>query len=159
MFGQRRSQEFGKKLCRKILLRYLIRLCDVCNQIFHSSYVNPLQLHRELVDGGVGGVGGFGSEGEDEAFEDEEFVGGGAAEFEVGASDEAEGAGEFAAGFVAAGLADEVFGGEGRHAEALPENGPDGAGVAHILLEDDEHLAEGAGEHVEVSDGGIFSAV
>ena len=86
------------------------------------------------MDGGVGGVGGLGGEGKDEAFEDEEFVGGGAAEFEVGAGDQAEGAGEFAAGFVAAGLADEVFGGERRHAEALPEDGPDGAGVAHVLL-------------------------
>ena len=49
-----------------------------------------------------------------------EFVGGGAAEFEVGAGYEADGAGEFATGFVAAGLFDEVFGGEGGHAEALP---------------------------------------
>ena len=102
---------------------------------------------------------GFGGEGEDEALEDEALVGRGGAEFEVGAGDEAEGAGEVAAGFVAAGLADEVFGGEGRHAEALPEDGPDGAGVADVFFEDDEHLAEGAGEHVEVADGGVFAAV
>ena len=109
---------------------------------------------------GFEGAGfGFGGEVEDEAFEDEEFVGGGAAEFEVGSGYEAEGSGEFAAGFVAAGLADEVFGGEGGHAEALPEDLPDGAGVADVLLGDDEHLAEGAGEHVEVADGGVFAAV
>ena len=110
-------------------------------------------------DGVVGGGFGFGGEVEDEAFEDEEFVGGAGAEFEVGAGYEAEGAGEVAAGFVAAGLLDEVFGGEGWHAEALPEDGPDGAGVAHVFLGDDEHLAEGAGEHVEVADGRVFAAV
>jgi len=32
-------------------------------------------------------------------------------------------------------------------------------GVAHVFLGDDEHLAEGAGEHVEMADGGVFSAV
>jgi hypothetical protein len=85
-----------------------------------NSEDSILQLHGELVGGEVGGGGGFGGEGEDEAFEDEEFVGGGATEFEVGLGDEAEGAGKRGAGFVAAGLADEVFGGEGRHAEALP---------------------------------------
>ncbi len=63
---------------------------------------------------------GFGGEVEDEALEDQQFVGGAAAEFEVGAGYQADGAGEFAAGFVAAGLLDEVFGGEGGHAEALP---------------------------------------
>ena len=78
------------------------------------------QFHGELV-GGVVVVGfGFGGEVEDEAFQDQEFVGRAAAEFEVGAGYEADGAGEFAAGFVAAGLLDEGFGGEGRHAEALP---------------------------------------
>lgn len=70
--------------------------------------------------GVVGGGFGFAGEVEDEALEDQEFVGGAAAEFEVGAGDEADGAGELAAGFVAAGLLDEVFGGEGGHAEALP---------------------------------------
>ena len=70
--------------------------------------------------GVVGGGFGFGGEVEDESFEDEEFVGGAGAEFEVGAGYQADGAGEVAAGFVAAGLLDEVFGGEGRHAEALP---------------------------------------
>ena len=79
-----------------------------------------LQLHGELVGRFEGGGFGFGGEVEDEALEDEEFVGGGAAEFEVGAGYEADGAAEFAAGFVAAGLLDEVFGGEGWHAEALP---------------------------------------
>ena len=101
----------------------------------------------------------LGGEIEDETLEDEEFVGGGTAEFEVGAGYEADGASEFAAGFVAAGLFDEVFGGEGRHAEALPEDLPDGAGVAHVFFGDDEHLAEGAGEHVEMADGGVFAAV
>ena len=121
--------------------------------------MSVLQFHGELVGGFVGGGFGFGGEVEDEALEDEEFVGGGAAEFEVGAGYEADGAGEFAAGFVAAGLFDEVFGGEGRHAEALPEDLPDGAGVADVFLGDDEHLAEGAGEHVEMADGGVFATV
>src|SRR5216683_860449 len=118
-----------------------------------------LEFHGELVGGFVGGGFGFGGEVEDEALEDEEFVGGAGEEFEVGAGYEADGAGEFAAGFVAAGLLDEVFGGEGGHAEALPQDLPDGAGVTDVLLGDDEHLAEGAGEHVEVADGRVFAAV
>ena len=79
-----------------------------------------LELYGELVGGFVGVGLGFGGEVEDEALEDEEFVGGAGAEFEVGARYEADGSGELAAGFVAAGLLDEVFGGEGGHAEALP---------------------------------------
>ena len=51
-----------------------------------------LEFHGELV-GFVGGGFGFGGEVEDEALEDEEFVGGGAAEFEVGAGYEADGSG------------------------------------------------------------------
>src|ERR1700679_148876 len=117
------------------------------------------EFHGELVRGFVGGGFGFGGEVEDEALEDEELVGGGAAEFEVGAGYEADGSGEFAAGLVAAGLFDEVFSREGRHAEALPEDLPDGAGVANVFFGDDEHLAEGAGEHVEMADGCVFAAV
>ena len=118
------------------------------------------EIDGELWGGFKGGAGGgVGGEIEDEAFEDEALGDGGAAEVEVGAGDEAEGAGEIAAGFVASGLADEVFGGEGGHAEALPERLPDGAGVADVFFEDDEHLAEGAGKHVEVADSGIFATV
>jgi len=40
-----------------------------------------LEFHGELVGGVVGGGFGFGGEVEDKALEDEEFVGGGAAEF------------------------------------------------------------------------------
>src|SRR6266851_805684 len=75
------------------------------------------EFHGELVGGFVGGGFGFGGEIEDEALEDEEFVGRAAAEFEVGAGYKADCAGKFAAGF------------------------------------------EGAGEHVEMADGGVFSAV
>ena len=118
-----------------------------------------LKFHGELVGGFVGVCFGFGGEVEDEALEDEEFVGGGAAEFEVGAGYEADCAGKFAAGFVATGLLDEVFCRERWHAEALPENLPDSARVAYVFLRDNEHLAESAGEHVEVADGGVFGAV
>ena len=118
-----------------------------------------LELHGELVVGVVGAGLGIAGEVEDEALEDEAFGDGGGTELEVGAGDEAEGTGEVAAGFIAASLADDVVGGEGRHAEALPERLPDGAGVADVCFEDDEHLAKGAGEHVEVADGGIVAAV
>ena len=102
---------------------------------------------------------GLGGEFVNEALEDKALVGRRRAELEIGAGDKAQGAGEFAAALVAARLADEIVGGEGRHAEALPQRLPDGARVAHVLLEDHEHLAEGAGEHVEVADGGVFASV
>ena len=41
----------------------------------------------------------------------------------------------------------------------MPEDLPDGSGVADVFFGDDEHLAEGAGEHVEVADGCVFAAV
>ena len=96
---------------------------------------------------------GFACELVDELLKDNPLVGGRGAELRIGAGDEAEGAGELAAGFVASGLADQIIGGEGGHAEALPQGLPDGARVADILFQNHKHLAEGTGEHVEVADG------
>src|SRR6185312_5319775 len=70
----------------------------------NDSYL--LQFHGKLktCEGcGGGGRGGFGGKRQHQAFQHEAFVGRGAAQFEIGAGDEAEGAGEVAAGFVAAG--------------------------------------------------------
>src|SRR5215468_2753761 len=59
---------------------------------------------------------------------------------EVGLANEPDGACEFTLRLVAPGLADDVLGGKRWNAEALPERGPQGALVAHIALEDYQHL-------------------
>lgn len=64
-----------------------------------------IRVHGELV-GLEGGGFWFGRDVYDYALQNEEFVGGAAAEFEVGAGNQADGSGEFAAGFVAAGVYD-----------------------------------------------------
>src|SRR6185437_12760874 len=102
---------------------------------------------------------GLGGEIVDKTLEDQALVGRGGAQLEVGAGDEAEVAREVAAVLVAAGLANEVIGREGRNAESLPKGLPDGALVADVLLKDHEHLAEGAGQHVEVTDGRVLACV
>src|SRR5579859_4775153 len=117
-------------------------LCCICERglvlVFHASPMGAGLEARTTADlaigatasdlegelrRGPGGDGlGLGGEVVDEALEDEALVGGRGAQLEVGAGDEAQGAGEVAAALVAAGLADEVVGCEGRDAEALPES-------------------------------------
>src|SRR5258708_11113721 len=76
---------------------------------------------------------------------------------EVGFGYQPDCAREFAAGFVAPRLFDDVVGGEWRHAEALPQRRPKHPVVAGVALENDQHLAKGFRQHVDVADGSFLA--
>src|SRR5260370_192609 len=78
-------------------------------------------------------------------------------EGEIGFGHQANRARQISSGFVATGLFDDVVSGEWGHAEALPQRRPEHALIAHVALENHQHLAEGFGQHVNVSDGGLFA--
>ena len=98
-------------------------------------------------------------ETKNEPLEDEAFVCGAGAEFDVGAGDEFEAAGEIGTIAVTAGLRDECVSGEGSDAEAGPEDLPHCALIADLLLVEHEHLPEGFCEGEDVTDGGVLSAL
>src|SRR6185369_3774253 len=63
----------------------------------------------------------------------------------------------FATRFVTPRLFDDVFSGKWWNAETLPQHLPQRARVADVVLADDQHLPEGLGEHVEMTDRGLVS--
>src|SRR5208337_249617 len=63
--------------------------------------------------------------------------------------------GEFPTRFVTPRLTDDIFCRKRRKAEPLPQCLPEGARVANVALEDDQHLPKGARKHVQVADGGL----
>ena len=75
----------------------------------------------------------------------------------IGFRDQANGARQFPLRFVAPGLPDDIVGGKWRHAKALPQRRPQHALVAHVALQDHQHLAKSLGQHVEMADGGFFA--
>ena len=68
---------------------------------------------------------GLGGEFENQLFEDQAFTGRIGAQCGVSARDEAQRTGKLTTRLVAASLADEIVGREGRNAEALPQDLPD----------------------------------